>query len=201
VKAKNGDQIDAAVDEVRVNGRIVRVKDEPHVTIALNKPIGVVTTMRDERGRPCVGDLLRSVLGSNATPKARRLFPVGRLDAQTTGLLLCTSDGELARRLAHPSFEVPRRYRVEVVGVPAPDALSALEAQHARKTAGGARFEMTLTGGTNREIRRACAQHGLRVEALERIAYGPVQLGSLKPGGYRTLTEREVRELGSCAGG
>jgi len=163
--------------------------------------MGVVTTMHDERGRPSVGDLLRTALRSNPTSKNRRLFPIGRLDAQTTGLLLCTSDGDLARRLAHPSFEVPRRYGVEVNGVPTPETLDALGAQHVRKTAHGARFEMTLTGGTNREIRRACAQHGLRVGALARVAYGPVELGSLKPGAHRALTEHEVRELRKCAGG
>jgi len=169
--------------------------DAPHVTIALNKPIGVVTTMRDERGRPCVGDLLRSALRSDAASKSQRLFPIGRLDAQTTGLLLCTSDGDLARRLAHPSFEVQRVYRVEVAGSPTTDALRALGAQHVRRTASGARFEMTLTGGTNREIRRACAQRGLRVVALERVAYGPVTLGALKPGSHRALANDELRQL------
>lgn len=185
-RARPGDQVDAATDEVRVSGRLVRWSAASHVTIALNKPLGVVTTMRDERGRRSIADLL---------PRGRRLFPIGRLDAQTTGLLLCTSDGELCRKLSHPSFEVPRRYRVDVESKPDASALRALGAEHAQITNAGARFEMTLTTGANREIRRACAQHGLRVVALERIAYGPIELRSLKPATHRVLTTREMQQL------
>jgi 23S rRNA pseudouridine2605 synthase len=185
-RARPGDPIDPSTDEVRVDGRVVRKKEEPHVTVALNKPLGVVTTMRDERGRRSIAELL---------PKGRRLFPIGRLDAQTTGLLLCTSDGELCRRLSHPSFEIPRRYQTTVEGAPTAEALQALGARKAGSTRNGARFEMTLTGGKNREIRRACAQHGLRVVELQRVAFGPIELGRLVSGQHRVLDAREVRAL------
>jgi len=168
------------------------------VTIALNKPIGVVTTMHDERGRPCVGDLLEKARSKNALLQrlsANRLFPIGRLDAQTTGLLLCTSDGELARNLAHPSSQVARTYRVTVAGEAAREAMRRLGATNVTHTARGTQFEMTLTSGANREIRRACAQQGLRVIALERVHFGPIALGGLRPGLHRVLSDRELSEL------
>jgi 23S rRNA pseudouridine2605 synthase len=185
-RARPGDPIDPSTDEVRVDGRIVHVKTEPHITIALNKSLGVVTTMRDERGRRSIAELL---------PKGRRLFPIGRLDAQTTGLLLCTSDGELCRRLSHPSFEIPRKYQVTVEGAPTAEALHELGGRKVGTTRSGARFEMTLTGGKNREIRRACAQHGLRIVELQRIAFGPIELGRIASGQHRVLDAREVRAL------
>jgi len=187
--AKPGDRVDPISSDVRVEGKRVRPVSVAHVTIALNKPLGMVTTMRDERGRPCVGDLMRQ-------EQAMRLFPVGRLDAQTTGLLLLTSDGELCRNLTHPSRGVERRYRVAVNAALSENAIRALGASRIRPRADGTvQLEMTLTRGQNREIRRACAQHGLRVVALERIAFGPVRLAGLQPGGYRVLTDAEVQSL------
>ena len=204
-RAKPGDRVDPGSSDVRVDGKRVATPTAAHITIALNKPKGVITTMRDERGRPCVGDLLKLELRSSTTSgrsstttrdSKRRLFPIGRLDAETTGVLLCTSDGELARRLAHPSFEVPRRYHVTVNAVPGDDAVQKLGAQHVKRRAdGGAQFEVTLMRGQNREIRRACAQAGLRVTQLERIAYGPILLRGLAPGERRTLTAAETRAL------
>jgi 23S rRNA pseudouridine2605 synthase len=213
VKAKPGDRVDPSASDVRVNGKRVRAVASGHITIALNKPAGVITTMRDERGRPCVGDLLRLELRLNATPgrssattgrssapTSRRMFPIGRLDAQTTGLLLCTSDGELGRRLSHPSFEVARRYRVTVDHAPTGSAIRALNAERIRPRADGAvQFEMTLTRGQNREIRRACAQQGLRVIALERVSYGPITLRDLTRGTSRRLTPAEMRALQQAA--
>jgi 23S rRNA pseudouridine2605 synthase len=199
VKAKPGDRVEPSASDVRVNGKRVRAVEAAHVTIALNKPLGVITTMRDERGRPCVGDLIRPGLRSSATSGTtlrRRMFPIGRLDAQTTGLLLCTSDGELCRRLSHPSFEVPRRYRVTVNAAPSEKALLALHAQRVRARADGAvQFEMTLARGQNREIRRACAQYGLRVAALERFSYGPIAMRDLTQGKSRRLSAEEVSAL------
>jgi 23S rRNA pseudouridine2605 synthase len=218
IKAKPGDRVDPSTSDVRVNGKRVRVTGASHITIALNKPAGVITTMRDERGRLCVGDLIRLELRSTSLElrssttsersersersgrSNRRMFPIGRLDAQTTGLLLCTSDGELCRRLSHPSFEVPRRYRVTVNAVPSEQAILALHAQRVRPRADGAvQFEMTLARGQNREIRRACAQHGLRVAALERVSYGPITLRDLAPGKSRHLSDEEVRALHRAA--
>ena len=192
--------------DVRVEGRAVRAARDDHIVIALNKPAGVITTMHDERGRTCVGDLIRPVTRSDVTSRrssgasARRMFPVGRLDAQTTGLLLCTSDGELCRRLSHPSFEVPRRYRVTVNVAPSDAAQRALGAERVRSRAhGGVQFEIALTRGKNREIRRSCAQFGLRVIALERVSYGPIALGDLASGKRRHLTPAEMRALRSAA--
>lgn len=187
-RATAGEQVDPAKHKIRVNGQAIVTPTGEHVVIALNKPAGVVTTMRDERSRPSIDALL---------PPGRRLFPVGRLDAQTTGLLLCTSDGELCRKLSHPSFEVERRYRVVTNGVPDETGLKTLNASnlHTRRD-GSAQFEMSLHRGANREIRRACAQLGLRVISLERIAYGPIKLGDLRPGAHRMLSERERRQLG-----
>jgi len=187
--AKPGDRVDPISSDVRVEGKRVRPVSVAHVTIALNKPLGMVTTMRDERGRPCVGDLTRQ-------EQALRLFPVGRLDAQTTGLLLLTTDGELCRNLTHPSRGVERRYRVTVNAALSENAIRALGAGRTCPRADGTvQLEMTLTRGQNREIRRACAKHGLRVVALERMAFGPVRLAGLQPGGYRVLDDAEVQSL------
>jgi 23S rRNA pseudouridine2605 synthase len=200
-RARLGDSVEPSIDEIRVDGKLVRAPRGSHITIALNKPIGVVTTLRDERGRPCVGDLLRTARLKNALPKsARRLFPIGRLDAQTTGLLLCTSDGDLARKLAHPSSGVERRYRIEVAGTPSADALRKLRAQEVRRSPRGTRFEMALTSGANREIRRACAQEGLRVVSLERTQFGPISLAGLRQGSIRALSEREMQQLKRAVG-
>jgi len=196
--AKPGDRVDPTSSDVRVQGERLRPVPATHVTIALNKPLGMVTTMRDERGRPCVGDLLKhSARSKNALP---RLFPVGRLDARTTGLLLLTTAGELCRNLTHPSRGVERRYRVTVNASLSDDTIRALGATRIRQRADGAvQFEMTLQRGQNREIRRACAQHGLRVVALERIAYGPIEVGNLRRGEFRYLTEREAESLARAA--
>jgi 23S rRNA pseudouridine2605 synthase len=213
VKAKPGDRVDPSASDVRVNGKRVRAAAAEHITIALNKPAGVITTMRDERGRPCVGDLIRLELRSSSTSgrssgtsgrsgasSSRRIFPIGRLDAQTTGLLLCTSDGELGRRLSHPSFEVARCYRVTVNHAPTESAIRALNAERIRPRADGTvQFEMTLKSGQNREIRRACAQLGLRAIALERVSYGPITLRDLARGKSRPLTPAEMRALQQAA--
>ena len=193
-RAKAGDQLDPTSRDVRVNGKRVRPLQAEHTTIALNKPLGMVTTMHDERGRPCVGDLIRDVTAHSLN--VPRMFPVGRLDAQTTGLLLCTTDGELGRDLTHPSHGVERRYRVTVNAAPSNAAIHELGARRVRPRADGAvQFEMTLSRGQNREIRRACAQHGLRVIALERVSYGPVRLAGLSPGRARILMHAEIQSL------
>lgn len=169
VTARLGMQIDPSAQRVTVRGRRVMPPPDEHVTLVLNKPKGVVTTMSDERGRKAVAALL---------PKGRRVFPVGRLDAQTSGVLLCTSDGELARILMHPSFGVEKRYRVRAEGSDGPVA-----------------FEITLREGKNRQIRRMCAQRGLRVLALTRVSFGPIELRSLKEGATRPLTSSEKSAL------
>src|SRR5579864_8642250 len=115
-RATLGDLVDPAHNVVTVNGRRVGRDSRGHLTLALNKPAHVITSMRDEHGRKIVADLL---------PPGRRLFPIGRLDSDTTGLLLCTTDGALARFLTHPSNEIPRRYQVVVRGGMTPDTIAA----------------------------------------------------------------------------
>jgi 23S rRNA pseudouridine2605 synthase len=173
---------------VLVNGK--RVRSAPfadQLTLVLNKPAGVITTLYDEHGRPSVAKFL---------PTSRRLFPIGRLDAETTGVLLCTTDGALARVLSHPSIGVVKRYVVTARGTVDARAIAALGARnHSRLPDGSHRFTIELSEGRNRQIRRMCAQAGLRVLSLTRTAFGPVQLGRLKIGCTRVLEPREAREL------
>jgi 23S rRNA pseudouridine2605 synthase len=170
---------------------------EPREVWALNKPAGVVSTARDTHGRPTVTDLVAS---------ERRLYPVGRLDADTTGLILLTNDGGLANRLMHPRYEVPKTYRALVQPAPVRDgALRALRdgveledgrtapAQVSQPHPG--MLEITITEGRKRQVRRMCEAVGHRVVALERIAFGPLRLGSLRPGDARRLTAAEIDSL------
>ncbi len=192
------------VDEasgVEVDGRAVT--PEPREVHALNKPAGVVSTARDTHGRPVVTDLVES---------ERRLYPVGRLDAETTGLLLLTNDGELAEQLTHPRHEVPKVYRATVappdVG---PAALRALregvELDDGRTAPAGARLvesgllEIELREGRKRQVRRMCEAVGHTVTALERVAFGPLRLGDLPRGESRRLTPAEVERLRGAAEG
>jgi 23S rRNA pseudouridine2605 synthase len=181
---------------VAVDGEAVKGA-EPRVVYALNKPPGVVSTAHDPQGRQTVVDLV---------PGARRLYPVGRLDADTTGLLLLTNDGELANRLTHPRYEVPRTYRAVVANPPVTErALKAL--QHGVKLDDGrtapakARkikpdtIELTIHEGRKHQVKRMCAEVGHPVRRLTRIAFGPLELGSLQPGRHRRLTDAEVARL------
>jgi 23S rRNA pseudouridine2605 synthase len=164
---------------------------------ALNKPAGVVSTARDPQGRPTVVSLV---------PSARRLYPVGRLDAETTGLILLTDDGELAHRLTHPSFEVPRVYRATVRRAPvraaALDALrEGVELDDGRTAPARVRrlapdkVELTIHEGRKRQVRRMLDAVGHPVKELERVAFGPLGLKGLEPGAYRRLTAKEVELL------
>jgi len=195
-----GEQADPCGDKILVDDRPLRLQ-EPHVYLLMHKPVGVVTTLRDPGGRTVVTDLLRDV--------AARVYPVGRLDLTTSGLLLLTNDGALANRLAHPSHEVTKTYLVRVRG-----ALSAEQARHleegvelddgrtapakvaeVRSCGGHAWFELTLHEGRNRQVRRMCAVLGLPVSRLMRIRYGFLTLEGLAPGQYRHLTGAEVARL------
>jgi 23S rRNA pseudouridine2605 synthase len=186
------------VDEssrVTVDGR--GVGREPREVHALNKPRGVVSTARDTHGRPTVVELVRS---------HRRLYPVGRLDADTTGLILLTNDGELAERLTHPRHGVDKVYRARVQPARvAPGALKALREgvdledgrtapARARQPAPGV-LEITLREGRKRQVRRMVEAIGHRVVALERVAFGPLGLRGLEPGQSRRLKEAEVERL------
>ena len=186
---------------VEVDGRAVA--SEPREVHALNKPAGVLSTASDTHGRPVVTDLVES---------ERRLYPVGRLDADTTGLLLLTNDGELAELLTHPRHEVPKLYRATVappdVG---PAALRALregvELDDGRTAPARARLvepglvEIELREGRKRQVRRMCEAVGHRVTALQRVALGPLRLGDLRAGESRRLTAAEVERLRAAASG
>jgi 23S rRNA pseudouridine2605 synthase len=186
------------VDEesgVEVDGRPVRA--EPREVHALNKPAGVVSTASDSHGRRTVVDLVPSEL---------RLYPVGRLDADTTGLILLTNDGELAERLTHPRYGVEKVYRARVVpadvsgralrslreGVELEDG--ATSAARVRRVARG-ELEIGIREGRKRQVRRMCEAVGHRVVELERIAFGPLRLGGLEPGRSRPLSPAEVERL------
>jgi 23S rRNA pseudouridine2605 synthase len=181
--------------EVTVDGQPVGV--ERRVVHALNKPAGVVSTAHDTHGRRTVVDLV---------PSSARLYPVGRLDADSTGLILLTNDGALAHRLTHPSFEVPRVYRATVRRAPVREkALQALrdgvELDDGRTAPARVRrlapdkLELTIHEGRKRQVRRMCEAVGHPVVALERVAFGPLRLGRLGPGEHRRLTRAEVEAL------
>jgi 23S rRNA pseudouridine2605 synthase len=186
------------VDEsnrVELDGR--RVEPEPREVHALNKPAGVVSTARDTHGRPTVVQLVRS---------RRRLYPVGRLDAETTGLILLTNDGELAERLTHPRYGVKKVYRARIQpGRLSPRALRALkegvELEDGRTAPAGVRqpatgmVELTIREGRKRQVRRMLEAVGHRVVELERVAFGPMGLRGLEPGKSRRLTKAEVERL------
>lgn len=185
--AMPGTMVDPDRDDVRLAGKRIAATTAPHLTLVLNKPAGVVTTMSDDRGRQTVANLM---------PKGRRLFPVGRLDADTTGVLLCTSDGALAQVLAHPSHGVEKRYRATVSPEPSASSLRRLSAGPARRNPNGTFvIDIVLHEGKNRQVRRMCANEGLRVVALTRISYGPIGLSGLKPGKFRALTTAEQASL------
>ena len=191
------------VDEgsgVAVDGR--PVAPEPRELHLLNKPTGVVSTARDTHGRPTVTELV---------PSERRLYPVGRLDADTSGLILLTNDGELAERLSHPRYEVEKVYRARVTPAPVPEgALKRLREGIAlddgrtaparvRQLRPGL-LELAIHEGRNRQVRRMCEAVGHRVAALERVAFGPLRLGTLPAGESRPLGAREVERLREAAG-
>jgi len=174
---------------------------ETRVVYMLNKPLGVVSTAQDTHGRPTVVELVPA--------GGLRLYPVGRLDADTTGLILLTNDGELANRLTHPRYEVPRTYRARVGAAPVREqAVRALRrgvrledgrTAPARVHRLGGRnsnlLELTLREGRNRQVRRMCEAVGHPVLALERVAFGPLRLDSLPVGEHRRLDEAEIERL------
>ena len=177
------------------------VAPEPREVWLVNKPAGVVSTASDTHGRPIVTELVES---------ERRLYPVGRLDADTTGLMLLTNDGELANRLMHPRFEVPRVYRARVEPGQVPEtALRRLRdgvelddgptSPAKVRQAGPGVLELTIAEGRKRQVRRMCEAVGHPVAELERVAFGPLRLGSLGPGEARLLTPAEVERLRKTA--
>jgi 23S rRNA pseudouridine2605 synthase len=189
-------------DEVTLDGR--PLAPEPNEYYVVNKPEGVVSTAHDPEGRPKVTDL---------APSNLRLYPVGRLDASSSGLILLTNDGELANRLTHPRFEVERTYLARVKGAVRERALRALrqgvELEDGLTAPARARvverrgretlLELTLREGRNRQVKRMCEAVGHPVIALERTRFGPLELGRLHAGGARRLRRGEVETLRKLA--
>jgi 23S rRNA pseudouridine2605 synthase len=185
--------------EVRVDGRPVSAQQAE--TWAVNKPAGVVSTAREPGRRRAITELVDS---------RARLYPVGRLDADSTGLILLTNDGELANRLTHPRYEVPKTYRAELRRPPAERDLEslrrgvALDDGHTaparvRRT-GEREIEIAIHEGRNRQVRRMAEAIGNEVLRLERVRFGTFELGALRPGEARRLSEDEVRRLWEDAG-
>jgi 23S rRNA pseudouridine2605 synthase len=183
--------------DVTVDGRPVS-GPEPRVVYAVYKPVGVVSTASDTHGRPTVVELVPA--------DGLRLYPVGRLDADSSGLILLTNDGELANRLTHPRFEVEKTYRATLGGASVGDGiLRALRrgvelddgptAPARVRRIGRGLIEITIHEGRNRQVRRMCEAAGRPVLALERVAFGPLRLGGLAVGEHRRLTGREIDDL------
>jgi 23S rRNA pseudouridine2605 synthase len=200
-----GDRVDPDADHVQVDG--VGVNLDPNVRyLALHKPAGVITTMDDPQGRADITGFLPT--------EGPRVFPVGRLDRDTEGLLLLTNDGELANRLMHPRFGIEKEYLAEVEGVPTDRHLARLrrgvELDDGPARAASARVvaasgdrgavRLVMTEGRKREVRRLLAAIGLPVARLVRLRVGPISLGRLAPGAIRELSAEEVRALARAVG-
>ncbi len=198
-----GSKVDPARQTITVNGR--RIHAQPRRWLAFHKPLGVVTTASDEAGRRTVLDFITEPAG---------LTYVGRLDVNTTGLLLLTNDGDAVHRLTHPRYRIPRHYTALVHGRPLEEIAEAVkrrvlidgrpvvtsEVRVRAGREGRSILDVSLTEGRNRIVRRWCEALGLRVERLARISYGPVRLGDLAPGEWRVLTHKEQAALYKAIG-
>ncbi len=200
-----GDKINPKKDTVTVSGKKI-VSSKKHYYIMLHKPRGYITTMEDEMGRKCVAELVKDV--------GARVYPVGRLDRDSEGLLLMTNDGDFANHLTHPSKHVPKTYRVTVRPDVTEDQLFSFnegividgkrtapaEAHIIDKSENRVVLEMILHEGRNRQIRRMCEELGLEVARLKRTHIGSIKLGMLPQGKWRNLTEDEVHKLKVSSG-
>jgi 23S rRNA pseudouridine2605 synthase len=203
-----GTRVDPDASVIRVDGARV-VLDDSLVYLALNKPRGMHSTMSDDRGRPCIGDLVEHRVRGN-----KKLFHVGRLDADTEGLILLTNDGELAHRLMHPSYEVPKTYVATVdgsvprglgkklrAGIELEDGPAAVDDFAVVDTIPGKTLvRVTLHEGRKRIVRRLFKAVGFPVQALVRTDIGTVSLGDQRPGSIRALRRNEIGELYKAVG-
>jgi pseudouridine synthase len=200
--AKLGDKADPQADQIEVDGKPLKLDDEQPTYILLNKPRGVISSLEDElqQARTTVRDLI---------PKSGHLYPVGRLDKPSEGLILMTNDGQIAHRLTHPRYEHEKVYEVELEGsvsnqaldqwrrgvmlddrITAPAPIEVLERSKART-----RLRIVLREGRKRQIRRIGAGFGHPVRRLVRVKIGPIELGDLQPGQWRSLTPQEIKQL------
>lgn len=189
-------------DTVMVNGKIIETNGR-NIYVAVNKPLGYITSMDDDKGRATVAELVSDI--------PERLFPVGRLDYNTTGLLLMTNDGDLANRLTHPKHEVTKTYAATVAGILSGARVAKLrkgvdiggfvtspaEVRVIRQNPRSAVVEISIHEGKNRQVRKMFAAVGNKVQTLERIAIGDLRLGRLMTGHYRKLTQKEIDYLKS----
>ncbi len=213
VPPPSGLLIDPDRDSVTVDGRVVRPVTR-HRYVVLHKPLGVITTARDESDRTTVLDLI-----GDEGKGGHRLFPVGRLDADTSGLLLLTDDGELAFRLTHPRYKVSKEYLAVVIGSPtasdlealrsgvkledgvtAPAEVEPLAVTHGSRDSVLAELRIVIREGRHRQVRRMVHAIGRKVHSLHRTGFGPLKLGRLKAGGWRLLGDAEVAALRRAVG-
>lgn len=200
--AEIGQSADPIADIITVNGKEIEYeKKKEHVYLMMNKPRGYITSMSDDRGRRCVTELL---------PELKvRVFPIGRLDMNSEGLLLFTSDGKFANEMAHPSHEASKTYRVtvrpDITDEQAAKLASGVYIDNRRTAPAEVRvltketnrvvMEIVIREGRNRQIRKMCEEVGLEVARLKRTSIGPLRLGMLKPGAVRELTKEELKAI------
>ena len=200
-KATLGLRIDPDTDVIIYNGKRILPQNSEKTYIILNKPRGILTTLSDEKGRKTVVSLLSGL--------SSRVYPVGRLDMDSNGLLILTDDGELTNRLTHPRHQIPKIYHVTVAGKPTPEQLTLLRSplvidgyriQPVKTTViksdhSSTVLEMTLFEGRNRQIRKMCQAAELKISRLSRVAIGKIGIGSLEVGKWRYLTAEEIDYL------
>ena len=195
-----GVKIDVDQDIVTIDGKILEL-EENKIYILLNKPVGYITTMSDEFNRKKVIDLLKNV--------EERVYPVGRLDFDTSGLLLLTNDGDLAYKLTHPKYEIEKKYIAKVKGVPTEQELkqfreglkiedyitSKAKVRIINREKGNSTLEVIIHEGKNRQVRKMCSKIGHAVVELKRVEMGEIKLGDVKEGKWRYLSSKEVKYL------
>ena len=197
-------QVNPEKDEVEVNGEKVKLPEK--VYIALNKPKGVLCSLKDDFGRTIITDLVKDI--------PQRIYPVGRLDYNSEGLIILTNDGELANRLIHPRYKVKKKYHVLIKGEIKDEDLKKLEqgieldgkktlpaeCKILNKSKKSTLIEMTIQEGRKRQIRRMLQELGYEVKRLRRVQFGPIKLGMLKQGEWRFLTKKEIEKLYTITG-
>jgi 23S rRNA pseudouridine2605 synthase len=205
-RAEIGMKINPLSDKVEYKGRELKREKTHNTYIMLNKPVGYVTTMNDEKGRACVKELVSDI--------GARVYPVGRLDLESEGLLLMTNDGELTNRLTHPKHHIPKYYNVTVKGqvtvkqrkeLSLPMDIDGYTIQPVKNEVVSMDAEQTvlkmeLYEGRNRQIRKMCETVGLEILRLKRIAIGNISLGNLKSGAWRRLTKQQIDYLKTACG-
>ena len=196
-----GQKIDPDTDIVKYNNEVITQAGKRYQYIMLYKPLGYVTTMSDEKNRKCITELINDV--------GTRVYPVGRLDMYSEGLLLLTNDGELTNKLTHPKHNIPKIYHVKLAGTLTPEQLKPLgkpmtiddyeiqpvQYELVTRNENNTVIRMTLYEGRNRQIRKMCEAAGLEILNLKRIAVGNITLGDLHPGKWRRLTQSQIKYL------